>query len=219
MGSRVGHRTGWRGRPGQTPPLFCCQVVNPKPGRVQAPGSRAMLGPGRHWACLALACRPLAGQEGGHGAPSSQEGAPSGQAPPVITGCYRRLGRVIGRSPGRQPLDTRPLSGNPPGRRGNVTGGNRASSPGNQRLGAGQGRSDPKRKQSSAAGEQTSPWGQTRPWRWSRGPGRLSPGRSHTPSPEPSHRRPPDGSHRPASDPSNRSHPSDLALTPNQTQS
>ena len=183
MRSRVGHRTGWRGRPGQTPPLFCCHVGNRKPGRVQALGSRATLGPGRRWACLALACRPLAGQEGGHGAPRSQEGAPSGRAPPVIMGCCRRLGRVIGQSPGRQPLDTRPLSGNPPGRRGNVTGGNRASSPGNQRLGAGQAQSDPKRKQSSVAGEQTSPWGQTQPWRWSCGPGRLSLGCSHTREP------------------------------------
>ena len=125
---------------------------------------------------------------------------------------------MIDQSPGRQPLDTRPLSGNPPGRRGNVTGGNRASSPGNQRLGAGQGRSDPKRKQSSAAGEQTSPWGQMQPWRWSYGPGRLSLGRSHTQSLNPATDAP-DGGHGPASDPSNRSQPSDLALIPNQTQS
>lgn len=109
-------------------------------------------------------------------------------------------------SPRRQPLDTQPLSGNLPGRHGNVTGGNRASSPGNQQLGASQGQSDPKRKQSSTAGEQTSPWGQTRPWRWSRGDGAAAlagraPGAVTPRAPNP------ESSGRPASDPSNKSQP------------
>lgn len=41
-----------------------------------------------------------------------------------ITGCPRRLDRVRGKSPGKQPLAAPVLSGKPPDRRGNVAGEN-----------------------------------------------------------------------------------------------
>lgn len=98
------------------------------------------------------------------------------------------------RSPGRQPLNTPPLSGSSPGRRGNVTSGN-GLSPGSQLLGASQERSDPERKQSAATATGQEPLGvQTDP----------------RPSPDPSHTLTFDHSHGLIPDPSYNSthHPS-----------